>query len=321
MPATASKKRARKKERTTSKNVLLTGAHNFLGKLVLKKLQAEKSISKIIIAGEGPLIRGAKVKNLKKNLTETKLIETIQKEKVHTLIHLGLSDQGKRETRFERNVMGTINLLGAAAEANIKHVIIRSNYTYYGAWYKNPNFIPETKRSRRGISKQTVRDVGDIERYATEFSRYAEDTIVTRLRFSPVVGPTANGAFMKYLQLDLCPIIMGFDPLIQLLHEEDAAEAVLATYRKPYDGPVNVAPEGVEPLMKILRFLGKEMVNVPQLPLESSEKLMSMLKTLPFDPGFLRFNCCLEYERLHNEVGFIPTFTSAESLRAIEEKF
>ncbi len=299
----------------------MTGAHNFLGKLVIKKLRAEKSVSRILLAGGGPAVRSSKVKNLKGDLSDDKLVDLIRKENVHTLIHLGLAGRGRKEKRFERNVMGTINLLGAAAEAGVKHVIIRSNYTYYGAWYKHPNFIPETKRAHKGISKQTVRDVGDVERYANEFSRYARDTTVTRLRFCPVVGPTADGAFMQYLRLDLPPVIMGFDPLVQLLHEDDAAEAVLATYRKPYDGPVNISPEGVVPLLKILRVLGKEMVNVPQLPLESSERLMSMLKTLPFDPGFLRFNCCLEYERMQNELKFVAAHTSEESLRAIEEDF
>lgn len=317
MPTTTSKKKPKSGTRT----VLMTGAHNFLGKLVLRKLRAEKRVSKILLAGGGPVVRAARVKNLKEDLAHDKLADVIRKEKVDTLIHLGLAGRGKKEKRFERNVMGTINLLGAAAEAGIRQVIIRSNYTYYGAWYKHPNFIPETKRPRKGVSKQTVRDVGDVERYATEFSRYAGETTVTQLRFSPVVGPTADGAFMQYLRLASCPVILGFDPMIQLLHEEDAAEAVLATMRKPYNGPVNIAPTGVVPLLKILRFLGKDTIGVPQLPLDSAERLLSMLRTLPFDPGFLRFNCCLEYERMQTELGFVPGHTSTESLRVLEENF
>lgn len=303
---------------TAARTVLLTGADNPLGKIVLKRFGSAPDVGRILTASDGPPTRGRKVRHLKVDPASEKVVDFLQKEKVDTIVHLeSVSPHGEGESAFERNVLSTMTLLGAAAEASVRHVILRSSYSVYGAQHTNPNFIPETRKARGEVAGSLHRNVVDVERYAQEFLKNFTEIGLTILRFAHIVGPTFNSRFMQYLKLPVCPILLGFDPLFQLLHEEDAADAVLAALRSDAFGPVNIAPNGVVPLLKILRFLKKEMMGIPHLPLNASERLLSTLKKLPFDAGFLRFSCCLENERMKTELGFVPKRTSGETLRAL----
>jgi UDP-glucose 4-epimerase len=303
-----------------TKTVLLTGADEPLGKLVLKRLGASPEIGRIFTAGEGAPARGKKVKHLKVSPGSEKIVEPLRREKVDTVVHLGFqASRGRDESAFERNVIGTMTLLGAAAEVPVRKVILRSSYSVYGPHPTNPNYLDEHRRIRFGGKSQYLRDVAEIEKYAHEFLRHFDDVTLTVLRFAPVVGPTSDAPFMQYLRLDACPVVLGFDPLVQLLHEEDAADAVLAAVREDVRGPVNVAPDGVAPLLKVLRFLGKDAVIIPHLPLDASERLIAILRTLPFDAGFLRFPCGLDNARMKSELKFVPKRTTSEALRALQD--
>lgn len=294
---------------TATRTVLLTGAETPLGKLVLKRLGAAPAVGRILTAGARPA-RGRKVKHLKIAWENEKIADVLRREKVETVVHLGTLGDGS----FEKTVLGTMTLLGAASEAGVAHFVLTSSYTVYGAHYTNPNFISEGRRIRLASRGQE----SEIERHVQDFVRHFSHLRLTILRFAPLVGPTIDSPMMRYVKGKTCPMLLGFDPLYQLLHEEDAADAVVAAAGSEVAGPVNVAPEGVVPLLKIVRFLGKEILTVPYLPLKLSERMLASLKTLPFDPLFLRFAACLDNRRMTEEMGFRPKRTSSEALRALE---
>lgn len=301
---------------TATRTVLLTGADEPLGRLVLKRLQSTPRIGKILVAGPA---KGKKVKAIKVAPTSEKILGPLRDEKVDTILHVALQPaKGRDENVFEKNVLGTMTLLGAAAEAKVRQVVLRSSYTVYGPLYNNPNYIPEGRRVRLSGKSQFQRDVAEMERYAQDFLKHFGDTRLTILRFAPIIGPGSDSPFMRYLRQEACPVILGFDPLLQLLHEEDAADAVVAAGNAEVAGPVNVAPDGVVPLLKVLRFLKREMLIVPHLPMQASEKLLATLRRLPFDAGFLRFACCLDNARMKEDLRFAPRHTSSETLRALE---
>jgi len=305
---------------TAARTILLTGADGFLGKLVLKRLGSAPEVGRILTAGEGAPIRGKKVRHLKFSTASDKITEHLRKEKVDVILHLDSAlSQERDEAGFEKNVLGTMTLLGAAAEAPVRRVILQSSYAVYGAQYTNPNFIPESRKIKATGRSPYLRDAAEIERYAQEFLRNFGDIALTILRFAPIVGPTSDSAFVRYLEMEICPVLLGFDPLFQLLHEEDAADAVLAALRTEVRGAVNVAPEEVAPLLKILRFLKKKQAVVPYLPFRMSERVLGGLKSLPFDAGFLRFGCCLETERMREELQFDPRRSTGDTLRALRD--
>lgn len=301
---------------TAGRTMLLTGAESPLGKLVLKRLASVSSVGRVFTAGALP-VRGRKVKHLKTPWENEKIVEPLRKEKVETIVHLASLGRAGSEASFERDVLGTMTLLSAAAEAGVRRIVLSSSYTVYGPHYNNPNHIPETRRIRLAGRGAGSRDAAEIERHVHDFARHFSEHQLAILRFAPIVGPTVDSPMMKYLSEETCPVLMGFDPLLQLLHEEDAADAVAAAAGSGVSGPVNVAPDGVVPLLKALRFLKKEILTVPYLPMQASEQFLAALKRLPFDAGYLRYSCSLDNSKLVAELGFRPKRTSSEALRAL----
>ena len=68
------------------------------------------------------------------------------------------------------------------------------------------------------------RDIVEVESYVRDFSLRQRDCTVTALRFSNVLGPLLQTPFQALFTLPAVPSVLGFDPRLQLLHEEDAIE-------------------------------------------------------------------------------------------------
>jgi len=67
---------------------------------------------------------------------------------------------------------------------------------------------------------------------------------VTCLRFAPLVGPHFPSPLGRYLRMPVVPFAALADPPFSVLHPADAADAVFAALRAPFDGPVNVVGAG-----------------------------------------------------------------------------
>ena len=73
------------------------------------------------------------------------------------------------------------------------------------------------------------------------------------LRYQPAIGPSLATQVTRYLSQPACPTYLGFDPRIQLVHEDDALDALVAAIRRPVRGAVNVAASGTIGLARMIR--------------------------------------------------------------------
>ncbi len=300
--------------------VLLTGAQQFLGKLVAARLRKRSDVTLILTVGPDRGARGGKTRHERVKLSDPKVADLVRKEDIDTILHLDLGAEAKRtESAFEHTVMGSMTLLAAAAEAGARKVIVRSTAAVYGARYANPTYLDENRRIRLGGKSPYLRDLSDVEKHAADFARAFPEVVLTILRFAPVVGHTSTDPLMRYLNLETPPVIGGFDPLLQLLHEEDAADAVVHAIGTDVRGAVNVAPEGVTPLLRVLRFLGRPYLPVPPVLTGVSERLLPHMRAMPFDASFLRYPCCGDNGRMKRELGFLPKRTTSQALQELRD--
>ena len=59
------------------------------------------------------------------------------------------------------------------------------------------------------------------------------------------------------------PVIMGFDPMVQVIHEEDVAQAIVLSLEPGVRGIMNLTGPGEVPLSVILAELNKPTLCVP----------------------------------------------------------
>jgi len=80
---------------------------------------------------------------------------------------------------------------------------------------------------------------------------------VTVLRVAPILGPTVSNYLTRYLGRRVVPTLMGYDPLMQFVHEVDALAAFKLAVMRDCPGVYNIAGDGVLPLSKVVELAGR----------------------------------------------------------------
>jgi UDP-glucose 4-epimerase len=118
---------------------------------------------------------------------------------------------------------------------------------------------------------------------------------------------------------------MGFDPLMQLIHEDDVVEALVHAVVSDVKGAFNVAAEDVLPLNKIQGLANKSRWAIPH-PLAywargiPGARLLGLDRQLPLDPDYLRYSLVADLTRMRNELGFVPRYSAEEALLEFAEQ-
>ena len=144
------------------------------------------------------------------------------------VVHAAFFTNPRRDTGYahELESIGTLNLLAASAAAGVERVVLRSFTAVYGARGHNPNFLTEDHPLQPSPSLAWVRDKLEAEQHAAAFARRYPGMTVTVLRFAPLFGPGVHNFYTRIFDHRVVPLLMGYDPLLQLLHPDDAVAAV-----------------------------------------------------------------------------------------------
>lgn len=301
----------------------ISGTHQLLGALVLDLAEADRRVGKIIaLSDRKPLGKRRKVEFVQMDPRERGAVDLFEKHRVDAVCHLDFAlGLEYRDELFERNVFGAMNLLGAAARAGARKFILPSSTFVYGARHTNPTYLEENRRISLHGKMQYLREWGDIERHTAQFLRSHQSLAVTILRFPHIVGARVDTPMTRYLALKRVPTLLGFDPLLQVLHEEDAARALLQAVHADVAGPCNVAPPGIIPLSKVLQIARKKSLSVFHPVLYLAETIapdrsaIPLLKGLPLDLDHLRYSCVGDTTRMRQELRFHPKYTHADAIK------
>jgi UDP-glucose 4-epimerase len=199
-------------------------------------------------------------------------------------------------------------------------VVFKSSTAIYGARPTNSAFLTEGHPVRGSKRYGYLRDLVEREKFCNGFCRRVPDMDVTILRFPSIVGPTADTPMTRFLRAPWTPSMMGFDPMMQIIHENDVVDALLHAVRSGTKGAFNVAAEDPMPLGKIRGLVGKLPLSVLHPFANLGIVLLGtarvdMDRYLPIDPDCLRFPWVGDLTRMRAELGFVPRYTADETLR------
>ena len=190
-----------------------------------------------------------------------RLVEAVEEFDPNVVLHLGVMEP---HARFAPSVAqrGThlvaIAVLGAAARCpSLARIVVRSGIEVYGRPRGGP-FRPDESIPPQPTSP-FGRSLLGVEQLAAHAGRAAE-VPVTTLRFAPLVGPHFPSPLGRLLRLPLVPMGPLSDLPFSLLHQEDAADAILAALDAGYDGAVNVVGPGVVTASQAARMGGRAVI-------------------------------------------------------------
>jgi UDP-glucose 4-epimerase len=326
MPTRTPRRAPRAAKRRPSRAIAVTGAYGFLGRRLLARLEADPSIDRILALDLKPppglLRKTAFVRiDLASPRTDHQIAAALREEKIDTLVHLGLFFNPIQNAAYahEVEVIGTLQLLAAAADAKIKALVVCGTTAIYGARPDNPNYLREDAPLRPPRQSRYMSDKLEVERQVAAFAEAHPGTSVAILRLGSILGPSVQNPSTRLLGRAVVPVILGRDPLMQFLYEEDAIEALLRAVLARASGPFNIVPPGVLPLSSIIQLLGRTALPLPAPIAQASLAALWSTFGIGTPPSWLDYLCYLwvaDGSRASAELGLVYSHTTRQTVLA-----
>ena len=308
-----------------NRTILVTGVAGYWGARVAARLAREAGFHLLGLDREPPPKEIEGLDFCQADVRNPLLVELLKTERVDTVCHLAFVETAQpNEPAFDLNVMGTTKVLGACAEAGVRKAVLMSSTAVYGARPGNAAFLTEEHALRGSRRSGTTRDLLEIETFCRDFCHRWPQLTLTILRFASIVGPTADTPMTRFLEMPRAPSLLGFDPRMQFIHEEDVVEALAHAVLKDVPGIINVAAEDVIPLNKMRGLAGKRPISIPHLlAYWGRDKLARhghhAHEYLPIEPDYLRYSWVADLRRMREELDFAPRHSAADALREFGE--
>jgi UDP-glucose 4-epimerase len=300
---------------STGRVVAVTGACTYLGGELLRRLEEDPRYRRVLALDIRPpaLAPGGKTEFVKIDLTQPTidgdLATLLERHAIDTLVHGAFLSHPTHASEWAHELedVGTMHVLNACAGVEPRRLVLVSTTLVYGAHPKNPNFLTEDAELRGHRDSRFVNDKVRAERQVQRFAKEHPGVEVCVLRFAPILGPTVSNMYTRFLSRPIAPVMMGHDPLMQFVHEHDAAYALQRAVELHATGAFNIVGKGVLPYTTVLALLGRVPLPMPQLIARQLTKVLWTTQLVGSPPSFLDFLlylCVADGARARRELGF-----------------
>ena len=303
--------------------VLVTGVAGDLGRRFAAQLSGAPGVERVIGVDVTPP-RGdlGRADFVRADIRNPVIAKVIVRERVDTVVHTSVAATqaaaGGRTSVKELNVIGTMQLLAACQQSpDVRRLVLKSSAAFYGASHRDPAMFTEGMVAKRLAGGGFTKDVVEVESYTRGFARRRPDVAVTTLRIANVIGPRIVSGMTGYFRLPVVPTVLGRNPRLQFLHEQDALDVLQHATLQDVAGTYNVAGDGVITLSQSLRRLGRPSLPLPAFAVPGFGSVVGGSRTTDLSPeqiAFLTYGRGLDTTRMRSMLGFEPTFTTVQAL-------
>jgi UDP-glucose 4-epimerase len=311
----------------TSKRILITGLSTYWGGRLAQTLEARNEVEAIIgVDNREPKVELERTEFVRVTNQHSLLRRIVEAAEIDTVVDSRLvvdSTVTSARKAHENNVIGTMNLLAACSgpDSTVKKFVFKSSAHYYGAEQDDPAFFTESMGRPHPPRTRIERDIVEAEATVADFAEKNPHVAVAILRFANVLGPTVRTAHARLLSLPAVPMILGFDPRYQFVHEDDVVNALEHVTADDIRGIYNVGADGVLAFTEVVGLLGK--TYAPILPPWGTGLAASALNRLgvrmpPEMLQQLRFGRAIDNRKL-KATGFRYRYTTRETVLKLAE--
>jgi UDP-glucose 4-epimerase len=249
------------------------------------------------------------------------LENVFRKYRPEAVVHLGVMHNPRQsaEEHHTFNLVGTTRLLEHCTKYEVKKVVVLSSANVYGPRKDASGYLTEEHPLLAAQTFPEMRDLIAVDMLAQAFFWKHPRIETVILRPVHILGRVRN-APSNYLRLAHVPVLMGFDPMVQVIHEEDLVCAVAAALKRGVRGIFNVAGPGQLPLSMAIEEVGGRRLPLPEPLARPALRRLWSWRLTNFPPpelDHIKYPCLVDGNRAARELGFQASRGLRETLRAV----
>ncbi len=305
----------------SKKKIIITGIAGRLGRLVARRLHRLEGMSIIGLDRRPFLDRPKDIDHHQVDLRSKKARDLFRQHDIAALVHMGMMHAPRKSSQelYSWNIGGTTKLLEYCQAYDVPKVVMLSSANVYGPRPDNAQFLTEESPLLLAQAMPEMRHLVELDHLASSFFWKAREIETVILRPVHILGQVHN-APSNYLRVRRPPTLLGFDPMVQVIHELDVVGAIATALKPGARGVYNIVGPGELPLSAALKELGRRPRPIPH-PLAKSllgGAWRLGLSSFPVQEiDFIRYVCMVDGTRAADELGFRAQHTLRETIRAV----
>jgi UDP-glucose 4-epimerase len=205
------------------------------------------------------------------------------------------------------NVGGTRILIDHCIQYGVERLVVLSSGYVYGAFPENPYQLDEEAPLSASRNYPEIRDLVEVDALASANIWRRPELRTCVIRPVNTLGPRVPSTVREYLRQPRVPTVLGFDPMIPFIHENDLATAMTLAVDHRLRGVFNVVGPGEVPLHTAIHETGGTAWPIPDPPARWLFKRLFALGLIPYPAGlldFLKYPVSLDGSRFVEATGF-----------------
>lgn len=301
---------------------LITGGSGYIGSRLVERLGGREDTERILIADvRPPRSFRPKTEWAELDVRSAALVrDLVMHERPDVLVHLAfvLNPIKDEQLMYDIDVNGTHNVLEAASQAGVEHVLVTSSTTAYGAFPDNPVPIDEDWPVRGVAAFEYARDKTESDRLCQLWALRHPERTMTIVRPCIVFGPNVDNYLVRiWSDAPFQPDLGGnLEQQIQFVHEDDLVDAMVGLLEGRHAGAFNITGDGTMTMRETAELLGTK---IRRMPLRLGRALGAVtwrfgLSETP--PGQLEFAMnpwLCSNEKVKSTLDWSPRYSSRET--------
>jgi UDP-glucose 4-epimerase len=302
--------------------VVVTGICGRLGRRLARNLHRERHV--VGLDRRDFPDRPKDIEHHQIDIRRKKARDIFRSRNFGALVHLGVMHDPREDSEDHHtwNVLAFQKLLEYVAQYRIPKLVLVSSANVYGPRPDNPQFLSEDAPLLGAGAFSDIRDLVELDMLAQSFFWKHPRTETVILRPTHILG-TVRNAPSNYLRLKLVPTLMGFDPMMQAVHQDDLVRAIHLALKPGVRGIFNIAGPPPLPLSQALAVLGRKAFPVPHTVAKLGMERLWKFRMTSFpapELDFIRYVCMVDDSRARQLLGYVPAYGLEETLSAVDEE-
>ena len=310
-----------KSPRTTT--TLITGITGGLSQLVGQRLHAMGHEVVGVDYRPVPEDPGFPATLYQANYNKTRIEDIFRRHRPDLVLHLGRVGNLKMRTgkRFDLNVVGSSKVMSLCRKYQARRLLVLSTFHIYGAHPHNHTPIYEDEPLRAGTGFPQLGDAIQLDSQSVMWVYRHPEVQTVLLRPCNVVGLQIRNAMSSFLRQEVKPLMMGFNPMVQFIHQDDLVAAILAAALGDPVGVFNLAGKNSMPWREALQLSGGRLVPMPaDLAMLALKVLRTFTAALPpYMINFTKYPCIISDQAFRDAFGWEPEVDIVQAIRSTVE--